>query len=63
MLDANYIVIPFFGCFVILSGFNKYYLEKSFNIFVRLWVGYICLIQIPVAIIGALKGRVNKLGI
>ncbi|HEY8890297.1 MAG TPA: hypothetical protein VIM70_08580 [Clostridium sp.] len=53
MLNVNYIVIPLLGCFVILSGFNKYYLEKSFNIFVRLWVGFICLIQIPVAIIGA----------
>ena len=52
MLDSNYIVIPIFGCFLILSGFNKCYVEKSFNILVRIWLGFICLIQIPVAIIG-----------
>jgi len=64
MFNINFIEIPIIGCFVILSGFNKYYLEKSFNIFVRLWVGFICLIQIPVAIIGvSLVDIIMQLGL
>jgi hypothetical protein len=53
ILDIDYVMIAVLGCMLIISSFNKYYIEKSFNIFVRLWVGFLCLIQIPVAIIGA----------
>lgn len=53
ILDIDYAMIAVLGCMLIIASFNKYYIEKSFNIFVRLWVGFLCLIQIPVAIIGA----------
>jgi hypothetical protein len=53
-IEVNYVVIPVFGCFLIISGFNKYYLEKSFNLTIRLWLGLICLMQVPAAIIGVI---------
>lgn len=51
-LEKNYLVIPILGCFLIISCFNKYYIEKSFNLLVRLLVGLICFIQVPIGLIG-----------
>lgn len=53
-LEKNYVILPIFGCYLIISGFNKYYLEESFNLIIRLLLGLICLIQVPTAIIGAI---------
>lgn len=53
-LEANYVVIPMFACLLIVSGFNKYYLEKSFNLNIRFLLGLICSIQFPIAIIAAI---------
>ncbi len=53
-LEKNYIVIPIFACFLIISAFNKYYLEESFSVFIRILVGMICFIQVPISIIGSI---------
>lgn len=53
-LEKNYLILPILGCYLIIAGFNKYYLEESFNLIIRLFLGVICLIQIPTAIIGAI---------
>lgn len=50
-LEKNYVAIPLLGCFLIISGFNKYYLEETFNLFIRILAGFICLVQVPAAVI------------
>ncbi|PJI08067.1 MULTISPECIES: hypothetical protein [Clostridium] len=50
-LEKNYMVIPVFTSMLIISGFNKYYIEKIFNINIRILLGLICLIQVPIAVI------------
>lgn len=50
-LKSNYVVIPIFASMFIVSGFNKYYIEKFFSLIVRILLGFICLIQVPIAII------------
>ncbi|KGK90120.1 hypothetical protein [Clostridium sp. HMP27] len=50
-LEKNYLMIPIFGCFLIIAGFNKYYLEQSFSLIIRFLMGLICLVQVPAAII------------
>lgn len=47
-LDKNYIAIPIFTSIIIIAVFNKFYIEKSFNIAVRLLVGLFCFIQVPI---------------
>jgi len=53
-LEKNYMIIPILGCFLIISVFNKYYIEKSFSLIIRLLLGLICLIQLPIAVIAAI---------
>lgn len=53
LFEKNYVAIPIIGCCLIISAFNKYYSEKSFNLIIRLLLGIVCLIQVPTAIIGA----------
>jgi hypothetical protein len=53
-LEKNYIVIPIFGAFLIISVFNKFYLEKSFSLSIRILLGVMCLIQVPTALITAI---------
>lgn len=50
-LEKNYVIIPIFGCFIIISIFNKYYIEESFSLIIRLLLGLMCLIQLLIAII------------
>ena len=52
LFKKNYVAIPIFCSLLIIAVFNKYYLEKSFNIMIRLYLAIICLIQVPAAIIG-----------
>lgn len=49
-LEKNYVVIPLLGSLLIISAFNKYYIEENFNIVIRVLVGLICFIQEPLAI-------------
>jgi len=47
----NYLVIPILGCFIIISIFNKYYLENSLSLIIRFALGFTCFLQIPTAMI------------
>lgn len=51
IINKNFILIPLVLSYVITSVFNKYYIEKNYNIFVRLWVGLLSAIQIPLGYI------------
>ena len=53
-LEKNYVAIPVFCSLMVIAVFNKYYLEKSFNMFIRLLVALICYLQVPTAIIEAI---------
>lgn len=50
-LNTNYVVIPIFSSMIIISVFNKYYIEKVFSLGVRLFLGFLCLVQIPIAVV------------
>ncbi|WP_141228370.1 hypothetical protein [Anaeromicrobium sediminis] len=50
-LEENFVFIPIFGSFLIISMFNTYYKEESFNLMARLYIGFLCLVQIPLGII------------
>lgn len=50
-LEENYLVIPIIASLFIIAIFNKFYIEEYFNLGVRLLIGIICLIQIPVALV------------
>lgn len=52
-LQKNYVAIPLLGCFFIIAGFNKFYLEKEFSLIVRLLLGLICFLQVPAAVVGS----------
>lgn len=51
-LEENYVAIPMFGSLIIISFFNKYYLEESFKLSIRLFLASLCVCQILVAIVG-----------
>ncbi len=53
-LESNYLIIPILGSLLIISVFNKYYLEKSFKLSIRCLVGFICSLQVPISIISML---------
>lgn len=52
-MGKNYVLIPVIGSFLIISGFNKYYLEESFNIIIRLLLGSLCMAQILLGVVAA----------
>lgn len=54
LIKKNYVVIPIFGAYLIISVFNKYYVEKKFSLCIRLLLGILCLIQVPTAVIVAI---------
>lgn len=51
LFNQNLIIIPILLCFFIIAVFNKYYIEKEFNIFIRFWLGFLSAIQIPLGYI------------
>jgi hypothetical protein len=53
-IKKNFVAIPIFGAFLVISVFNKYYVEKKFSLGIRLLLGILCLIQVPAAIIGSI---------
>lgn len=52
-LQKNYVAIPILGCFFIIVGFNRFYLETEFSLKVRLLLGLICFLQVPAAVVGS----------
>lgn len=60
-IEKNYVAIPIFSSLLIIAVFNKYYLEKSFSLIIRLYVAMICLLQVPIAVIEAimLSGKIK----
>lgn len=50
-LEKDYIILPIFASMFIISIFNKYYIENKLSVFVRLYLGIICFMQVPLSII------------
>lgn len=49
--DTNLVIIPIFGAWLIIAMFNRFYVEDYFNISIRLLLGLLCFLPIPIAII------------
>lgn len=56
-LGKNYIIIPIFCSLLIITVFNKYYIEDSFRLGIRILTGVLCSCQVPIAIITAVLLR------
>ena len=50
-MDRNSFMLSIFSSYMIVSVFNKYYIEKNINLKARLYLGFLCFLQVPVAII------------
>lgn len=60
--NINILVIPILTTFVIISVFNRYYIEESFNWKIRLYLSLICTLQYPISTVMILLLE-NKLSI
>lgn len=69
VLKMDIVVIPILGSFIIIAVFNKFYIEETSKVLVRLLMGLVCIIQVPIAIVLAeifyndIEFRIKNIGI